>query len=78
MTKYVEVSKVNDEIVRVLEHTDCRDEHIDRVLRAIEKIPTIELIDDDTREFCKRLHPTWESGYAAGFNDGRRNAAEKG
>ena len=44
MSKYIEQSKVNDEIVRVLEHTDCKDEYIDRVLMAIESLPTIDIV----------------------------------
>lgn len=44
MSKYIDQSKVNDEIVRVLEHTDCKDEYIDRVLRAIENLPTINIV----------------------------------
>ena len=41
MSKYYNAESVNDEIVRVLEQTDCKDEYIDRVLRAIESLPTI-------------------------------------
>ena len=46
MSKYIERSKTNDEIIRVLEHTDCNDKYIDDVLRAIEKLPTIEVSAD--------------------------------
>ena len=54
MSKYIEQSKVNDEIVRVLEHTDCKDEYIDRVLMAIESLPTIEVSEDCiSREWLK-------------------------
>lgn len=44
MSKYIDRSKVNDEIVRVLEHTDCKGEYIDRVLRAIENLPSIDIV----------------------------------
>ena len=57
MSKYIEQSKVNDEIVRVLEHTDCKDEHIDRVLMAIEKIPTIEIVH------CKGCKHRYDDGW---------------
>ena len=50
MSKYIELSKVNDEIVRVLEHTDCKDEYIDRVLIAIESLPTIEVKGGDLED----------------------------
>ena len=42
MSKYYKAESVKDEIVRVLEHTDCKDSYIDDVLRAIENLPTIE------------------------------------
>ena len=61
MIKYIDQSKVNDEIVRVLEHTDCKDEYIDSVLRAIESLPTIE-VSEDCSDYYK--------GYCARYEDG--------
>lgn len=63
MSKYIDRSKVNDEIVRVLEHTDCKGEYIDRVLRAIESIPTIDIVHCKDCEYFK-LH---ESVFGKGW-----------
>ena len=49
MSKYYNAESVNDEIVRVLEQTDCKDEYIDRVLRAIESLPTIEVSEEELK-----------------------------
>ena len=46
MSKYIKLDSANDAIVTVLEHTDCRDEHIDSVLRRIDNLPTIEASED--------------------------------
>ena len=35
-------AKVNDIIVNVLEHTDCKDEYIDRVLLNIDQLPSVQ------------------------------------
>ena len=45
MSRYYKAESVKDEIVRVLEHTDCNNSYIDDVLRAIEKLPTIDIVE---------------------------------
>ena len=53
MSKYYNAESVNDEIVRVLEQTDCKDEYIDRVLRAIDSLPTIDIVRCGECKCCR-------------------------
>ena len=85
MSKYYkaeDILAIFSEEERPLNWTDSEAEiqavnDFDYYKRMIESLPTIEMIDNETREFCKRLHPTWDSGYAAGFNDGRKTERDR-
>ena len=78
MSKYIKledaIHNINLEVTGRKEYTGDMKANL---FFALDDLPTIEMIDADTREFCKRLHPTWDSGYAVGFNDGRKTERER-